>query len=163
MFFLRIESYKKGIVFSLIFNIFSKLLFLLNSIVIAYYFGTQLKMDIYFYLLATIALLINFVASLNQSVLIPESMRISEQESPERAILFLNFFLYLYLLIALIVTVVLYLTPIGLFTAISNFNKSSLTQNVELLYFAIPLCPMMLLTTFLSDVLISFKYLFNVV
>lgn len=44
----QFESYKKGIVLSTIFNILNKGLVFLSSLVVAFYFGTQLKTDIFF-------------------------------------------------------------------------------------------------------------------
>jgi peptidoglycan biosynthesis protein MviN/MurJ (putative lipid II flippase) len=154
----RSESYKKGIILSTGFNLFAKLIAFANSIVIAFYFGTQSKTDIYFYALATIGLLIAFVTTLDNSVLIPESIRIREQENQKKSQQFLTFFLYLYLAIGLFAITALSINPVHAFSAISKFDKSSLSANIELLYWIVPLCVLMLITTFLTDILASYKY-----
>jgi len=52
---LKTESYKKGIVISTGLNVIVKAILFLNSIVIAYYFGTSIDTDLYFYIFSTIS------------------------------------------------------------------------------------------------------------
>jgi putative peptidoglycan lipid II flippase len=154
----RSESYKKGIIFSTGFNFVTKLIGFAKSIVIAYYFGTQTKTDVYFYVIATIGLFVGFVTALDHSVLIPESIRIREQESEKKAQQFLTFFLHLYLIIGIIAIGVLLINPVKVFLTVSKFNEANLANNVELLYWLIPLCVLMLITTYLTDIMASYKY-----
>src|SRR6516162_8328368 len=94
--FLKVESYRKGILLSTVFNVFNKGLVFLNSLAIAYFFGTQLKVDLYFYAYNTVLLIVTFITSLNSSVVIPRSMHIRMQEKPETVYHYFNFFIYLY-------------------------------------------------------------------
>lgn len=154
----RSESYKKGIIFSTGFNFIAKLITFANSIIIAFYFGTQTKTDIYFYAIATIGLLVGFVATLDQAVLIPESIRIREQENEKKSQKFLTFFLYIYLAIGIVAIGILSIYPVKIFLSISKFDETSLMNNIELLYWMIPLCVLMLITNYLTDILASYKY-----
>jgi peptidoglycan biosynthesis protein MviN/MurJ (putative lipid II flippase) len=156
--FLKSESYKKGIVLSTTFNIFAKLVSFINSIIVAYYFGTQGKTDIYFYAIATIGMFIAFVTALDHSVLIPESMRIREQESNEKSMQFLNFFIYIYLGIGCFAIIILYINPVKIFSFVSKFDITILQSNIDLLYLIIPLCVLMLLTNYIVNILVSYKY-----
>jgi len=156
--FLRSESYKNGIVLSTGFNILAKLVSFINSIIVAYYFGTQGETDIYFYALATIGLLITFVTALDHSVLIPESIRIREQESGEKSMQFLNFFIYIYFGIGCLAVIILYINPVTIFSFISKFDTKVLQSNIDLLYLIIPLCVLMLLTNYIVNILVSYKY-----
>jgi peptidoglycan biosynthesis protein MviN/MurJ (putative lipid II flippase) len=155
---IRTESYKKGIALSTGFNFIAKLVSFANNILVAYYFGTQTKTDIYFYAIATVGLLISFVTSLDHSVLIPEAMRIREQESEKKSMQFLNFFLYIYAFIGLTVAAIIYINPVAVFTTVSNFDTAALQSNMLLLYLVISLCILMLITNYLVDILISYKY-----
>jgi peptidoglycan biosynthesis protein MviN/MurJ (putative lipid II flippase) len=155
---IRTESYKKGIALSTGLNFVAKLVMFANSILVAYYFGTQIKTDIYFYAIATITLLISFVTALDHSVLIPEAMRIREQESEKKSMQFLNFFLYIYLFIGLTFAAIIYINPVAVFTSVSKFDATALQSNVLLLYLIIPLCILMLITNYLVNVLVSYKY-----
>lgn len=155
---LRSESYKKGIIFSTGFNFVAKLITFSNSVIIAFYFGTQTNTDIYFYAIATISLLIGFTAALDHSVIIPESIRIREQENEKKSQHFLTFFLYVYLAIGIAAIGILSINPVKIFLSISKFDEQSLMNNIELLYWIIPLCVLMLTTTYLADILASYKY-----
>ncbi|HTQ66173.1 MAG TPA: hypothetical protein VMI12_15355, partial [Puia sp.] len=74
--FLQVESYKKGIVLSTVFNFFNKGLVFVNSLVVTYYFGIKAQTDIFFYLYNSIVLLGGFIMNFNSSVIIPESMKL---------------------------------------------------------------------------------------
>jgi peptidoglycan biosynthesis protein MviN/MurJ (putative lipid II flippase) len=155
---LKVESYRKGIVLSSIFNLFYKGLVFINSLLIAFYFGTQLKMDIYFYAYNTIVIVATFIASANSSVIIPESMRIRIQQGQKEANSFLNLFIYGYMLLTLLICLVFLVNPVRLFTAISKYDAELLSPQLQILYMAIPLLFMMPVVTLLTDILASYRY-----
>jgi putative peptidoglycan lipid II flippase len=156
--FLKIESFKRGILFSSAFNFLAKLLLFLQSIVIAYYFGTQAKTDIYFYCIATVTLVCVFINSLDTSILIPESMRLKEQESKEKSVDFLNFFIYCYVIIGTVFTAILLIFPVEIFGLFSKFDIHILRENRELLLMSMPLFVLMATTNLLVNILTSYKY-----
>ncbi|HZK64014.1 MAG TPA: lipid II flippase MurJ [Puia sp.] len=155
---LKVESYRKGIVLSTGFNILNKGLVFCNSLIVAYYFGTQLKTDIYFFVFGIIVLFNGFAAGLNSTVLIPESMRIRNQENEHEAMRFLNFFLLLYFAVSLFVILIFAANPVLAFSGISHFAKGGLRANSATLYLALPLFMVMTLTTLLTDILSSYKF-----
>ncbi|HEY4154456.1 MAG TPA: lipid II flippase MurJ [Puia sp.] len=155
---LKVESYRKGIVLSTVFNILNKGLVFCNSLIIAYFFGAQLKMDIYFYAYNTIVILAAFITSLNSSVLIPESMRLRAQESERRGMFFLNFFLYLYAAITIGVCLLFLINPVSALHAVSGFSRESLEQQARILYLAVPLIFLMPVTNLLTDIMTSYKF-----
>ena len=154
----KIESYQKGIAVSTFLNIIAKVILFLNSIIIAYYFGTQLKTDIYFYFITTVGLFAGLISGLNITVIIPESMRLKEQINEEISKHFITFFLYIYALICLFVTIVVILKPVFIFGLISKFTDVALQQHLSLLLMVLPLFSLIIITTFLTDVLASYKY-----
>lgn len=156
--FLKIESYKKGILFSSGFNFLSKASQFLQSIAIAYYFGTQATTDVFFYCYATIVLLAVFINNMDSSVLIPEAMRIREQSGDNASVEFLNFFIYLYLFIGILVCLGLYYSPVDILTSLSNFNKLVLEENISILLFVIPLFALTIFTNLLANILASYKF-----
>src|SRR6186713_549350 len=105
---IRSESYKKGTVLSVLFNIISKGILFLLTIIIARYFGSNIKTDIYFFVFATMVLFSGFINNIDTAVLIPESMRLRQQEGEEPAAAFLNFFLLIYFIIGIMFTVLMY-------------------------------------------------------
>lgn len=156
--FLRTESYKKGIFYSSGFNVLAKILTFSQGLVIAYYFGTKSETDVYFYCFSTITLISIYFGSMNHTVIIPEAMRIKVQNSDEDAMSFLNFFLGIYSFIIMLLTFILLINPIKIFSIISNFNSNLLNINKQLVLFSIPLLFLITLTTYLTDILTSYKY-----
>jgi putative peptidoglycan lipid II flippase len=156
--FLKVESYKKGIVLSTIFNIFNKALVFLNSLVIAYYFGTQLKVDLYFYAYNTVLLIVAFITSLNSSVLIPESMRLRVQKEGQEVIYFFNFFIYGYLALTALLCFLFFISPVNAFTTLSHYNPSILRAQAAILYMSVPLIMLMTITNMLADILTSYRF-----
>jgi peptidoglycan biosynthesis protein MviN/MurJ (putative lipid II flippase) len=71
---------------------------------------------------------------------------------------FLNFFLYIYLFIGLTVAAIIYINPVAVFTIVSKFDAAALQSNMLLLYLIIPLCILMLITNYLVNILVSYKY-----
>ena len=156
--FLRTESYKKGIVMSVGLNLLAKGLSFLTSLVLARYFGTGSGMDVYLYALLVVGLVVSFISSLNSAVIIPESMRLHEQESPAACAAFINFFLYLYAAAGLLITLIVFLAPVKVFLLFSRFDGALLAANSGLLKWSLPLFFLMLVANYLVDVLTSRKF-----
>jgi putative peptidoglycan lipid II flippase len=156
--FLKIESYRKGIVVSTVFNIINKGFVFLNTLVIAYYFGAQIKIDIYFYAYNTILIIAAFITNLNATVLIPESMRIRAVNSEKSAMLFINFFLYAYGLFTLMICLLFLIDPVHAFVTVSSFKASGLHENSKILLYAAPLVILIPIVNLLTDVLTSYKF-----
>lgn len=154
---LKIESYRKGIVYSTLLNLLNKVVGFVNNLIVAYFFGTQLKSDVYFYSFATLTLIASFLTNINGIVIIPEAMRIRVEDEKE-GMNFINFFLLLYLILGVVTTTVLYVIPVDSFTFFSKFNRSALDSNIEILLYIIPYFFFYIFTTFLLDILTSYKY-----
>lgn len=129
-----------------------------SNLLIAYYFGTKLNVDIYFYAYNTVLLIVTFITSLNSSVLIPESMRLRVSDHPENVMYFFNSFIYGYLLFTSLLCLPFFIHPVGAFTAISNYNAESLRSQQAILYMVVPLIILVALTTLLTDILASYKF-----
>ena len=152
------ESYKKGIALSTLYNVFNKGLVFCLSVLIAYFFGTQLKVDIYFYAYNTIVIFSTFMTSLNASILIPESMRLRSMEKEKEATIFLNFFLIVYFFIAFLICCLLIVDPTDFFSMISGFSKEALKDQKQIILLSIPLLFLIPVTNFLADILTSYRF-----
>ncbi|PKM98382.1 MAG: hypothetical protein CVU79_03465 [Elusimicrobia bacterium HGW-Elusimicrobia-3] len=155
---LKTESYRSGIALSVGFSLLAKLIALASSLVLAALFGTSGEMDVYLYVFFAAALVTTFISALNSSVIIPEAMRLAGQESEGVSREFLNFFLYAYGALGVAVSGVFLISPAAAFGAVSRFEPGLLAANSGLLYAALPLFPLMLVSGYLSDVLASRKY-----
>ena len=156
--FLRSESFKKGMLLSAGFNLFAKLIGFLNSLCIAYFFGTQASMDVYFFGIGTVTAVVGFFNSISQSVIIPEAMRLRTQVNEEVSRHFFNFTLYLHLAFFIIIVSLSLLSPIGLFKAISGFNNDILIHNISLLKALIISVFLSFFITYFTEILATFKY-----
>lgn len=155
---LRTESYRSGITLSIAFSLLAKLIALGYSLALAALFGTSAEMDVYLYVFFAASLVTTFLSSLNYGVLIPESMRLAGQEGEAASRGFLNFFLYAYAALGLAVSAVFLAGPVAAFTAVSRFDPDLLAANSGMLYAALPLFPLMLVSGYLADVLASRKF-----
>jgi putative peptidoglycan lipid II flippase len=156
--FFRIESYRRGIAISSVFNFVGKVIGFANSVIVAFYFGTQGKTDVYLYSLATLNIIAAFLTNLNGLVLIPESMRIREQEGLLNSMYFLNWFIIGFALIGAIFSLILLISPVESFIFFSKFDRNLLQENVNVLYCVIPMFTLSVLSSLLSDILVSFKF-----
>ena len=72
--------------------------------------------------------------------------------------LFLNFFLYAYACIALLVCLTIFLNPVGAFHAVSDFPRDSLQQQSRILYLSVPLIFLIPVINLLTDIMTSYKF-----
>ena len=155
---LKTESYQSGILFSTFFNLISKAVLFVNSVLIAFYFGAQEKTDVYFFVFSSITFIAYFFSALNTTVLIPESMRIREKEGDKMAMAFLNRFFYLLLTAGVLFIIVAFWKPIYIYGIFSKFPEGVLEANFNLLAVGIPILGMMILTNYCTEILASVKF-----
>ena len=161
MFFLRLikaESYKRGMLLSVVFNIISKGILFLLTIIIARYFGSNIKTDIYFFVFATMILFSGFINSIDTAVLIPESMRLRQHGGDAAAMGFLNFFLLIYFIIGVVFTVAMYFFGTAVFAAISKFAEADIETYRNYFWIGSLFFIFHVLTNYLNTVLTSLKY-----
>jgi putative peptidoglycan lipid II flippase len=155
---LRIESFRRGIVYSTALNVFARGLGFVTNIVIAHYFGAQTGTDVYFFVLATVTVVVTFVTSVNASVVIPESMRLLVHEGEEAAQGFVNLFLYSFGGIGITVSLLTAMVPVSFFSLFSGFADGVLADHRMTLMAGFPLFTLMMIANLLLDVLASRKF-----
>ena len=155
---IRSESYRRGTVFSVFFNILSKGILFLLTIIIARYFGSNIKTDIYFFVFGTMLLFSGFINNIDVAVLIPESMRLREREGNEAATAFLNFFLWIYLIIGILFTVTMYFFGTKIFGLISKFSEADILAYRNYFWAGSLFFIFHLLTNYINTILTSLKY-----
>jgi putative peptidoglycan lipid II flippase len=154
----KTESYRKGIIYSVFFNFIARGIAFLNALVVAFYFGNNSTTDLYFYILSFVTIITSFINGMDTYVLIPESLRLRHQESDKSAMRFLNFFLYLYVLLGVIIALIIVANPVGFYDLISKFGDQQLNDNVSLLYLSILLIMLMLITNLQVSIFASHRY-----
>ncbi|HPH84358.1 MAG TPA: lipid II flippase MurJ [Ferruginibacter sp.] len=155
---LKAESFRRGIVVSTALNIIIKAVLFLNTLVIAYYFGTSIDTDLYFYIFSTITLLAGLINGMDLAVILPEGMHIKVDKGMKDAIPFYNYFGYWYLLTGLVLFVLLFFFSVPIFSFVSAFKPSVLANHKLLLMLSSLLPVMMILSNYLTAVLTTLRY-----
>ena len=143
---------------SVLFNILSKGILFLLTIIIARYFGSNIKTDIYFFVFGTIVLLSGFINSIDTSVLIPESMRLREKEGEGTAQAFLNLFLLIYLITGIVFITVMYFLGTTVFGFISKFSESDILTYRSYFWLGSLFFIFQILTSYINSILTSLKF-----
>ena len=155
---IKSESYKKGATLSVLFNLFSKGILFLLTIIIARYFGSNIKTDIYFFVFGTMVLFSGFINSIDTAVLIPESMQLREKEGNDGASAFLNFFLAVYLLIGIVFIMLMYFFGTTVFGLISKFPEKDILLYRNYFWLGSLFFIFQILTNFINTILTSLKF-----
>jgi len=161
MIFLRLikaESYTRGIVLSVLFNIISKGILFLLTVIVARYFGSDIQTDIYFFVFSTMVLFSGFINNIDTAVLIPESMRLREKEGDDKAAAFLNFFLLIYILIGIGFTGIMYFFGTTVFGLISKFPEQVIITYRNYFWLGSFFFIFHVITSYLNNILTSLKY-----
>ena len=145
-------SYKQGAALSIGSTFIWKLLSFVNSILIAFYFGTRTKCDVYFYIIFIAGLAALFFTSLNSNVIIPQAIYL-KKEKEKSAQNFLNFILLLYIAILVLILLAGLFFPIEIFSVISNFSMDILSQDILILRLAFLYLCAYILCYFILDIM----------
>jgi putative peptidoglycan lipid II flippase len=156
---LKTESYSKAIIYSTSLNIMAKGLYFLNTLIIAFFFGTSVSTDIYFFVISmAILITTGMLNGIDGIILIPRAMQLREKEGDAASRFFLNFFLLLYFFIGVIIFLVAIASPVLFYSSFSKFGSLALQQNQNLLYAGAALIFFQLLNNFSGAILSSYKY-----
>jgi putative peptidoglycan lipid II flippase len=155
---LKKQSFQTGILLSTVFNFLSKGLLFGQSILIAFFFGTNDETDIYFFFNSTILLVSNMVNSLDSSVLIPESMILREKFSNETAMGFLNSFIIYYIAFTSFVVFIFFVFQSQILLTFTEFPTHVLATNKDIVFLSLPLFLLTIVTAFLINIVTSYRY-----
>lgn len=153
----KIESTNKAIASSMFFSLLAKALNFIQMLVISYAFGLQRSTDILFYMLSTVLLLTYFVTAVNSQVIIPEAIRIRNTVSEDKSKEFILHIYYIYLFIGIIGTLILLACPAKLMALFSKFGIDDIQANVNILMYIIPNFLLIIINTYCSSVLNSYR------
>jgi putative peptidoglycan lipid II flippase len=155
---MKASSFRKGVFFSLVFNVVSKGLVFLVNFFIAFYFGANDSTDIYFFCLTSILLVVTFISNMNTTVIVPQAMLLEESEGVNSFYGLVNrYFLLLFFTLSLLAVTLLF-NPVLILSAISGFSTITLKEHSSLIQLAIPVLILQSISTVLNDLLASRRY-----
>lgn len=129
-----------------------KLVSFANALLIALYFGAGKQTDVYFYLMMAMGFGVTFLQRMNAAVVIPEAMAL-EAKKPLSGRALLNGFLYFYIGLLVLLSVLGFGMPLGLAGAFSRFEISQLAADRLMISLCFVLFGLQLLTAYLTAVL----------
>ncbi|MDR0646389.1 MAG: hypothetical protein LBG46_05450 [Elusimicrobiota bacterium] len=150
------SSYKQGTIFSVGFTAISKVFSFALSLMVAYRLGANAQTDIYFFLILIIAISCGWLQSVNVNIVIPEFMYLREKDAGG-AFAFVNFFLYAYLAVAVLIIVFCIFLPQTALSAMSHFDARDIARNANLAAFAAFYFSTSFIMTFLISLAESYK------
>jgi peptidoglycan biosynthesis protein MviN/MurJ (putative lipid II flippase) len=107
----------------------------------------------------SVALIIsNIINGNDYLILIPEAMKLRERESNKSSQKFLNFFLYSYACIGILLAFLIIGSPVVFYSIFSKFERSILAENSKILYIGSAIIIFQLLNNFLNAILSSYKF-----
>ena len=134
---LKTESFARGMWLSVVFNILAKGILFLLTILLAAYFGSNIKTDIYFFVYGSMVLLAGFINAIDHAVLIPQSMRLRQSDGDAAAMAFLNYFFRIYIFIGLAFVVLMYFLEQGYSGGCLNSRRLILSCTEIIFYWAL--------------------------
>jgi peptidoglycan biosynthesis protein MviN/MurJ (putative lipid II flippase) len=155
---IKSETYKKGMLLSVIFNGIAKFILFILTIYIARLFGTNIKTDIYFFIYSVVLLFAAFINTIDTTVLIPESMRLREASGQDAAMSFLNYFIRLYFFIGIFFILIVILFGTKIFSSISRFAVSDINTYKNYFILGAFYFFFQVLINYINAILVSLKY-----
>lgn len=155
---LKGETYKKGIIYSSLFNVGGKSIAFIQQWLIGFYFGTHSDTDVFFFTYNIILFLSYFFLNYTTSVLIPEGIKIRNQVSDNDSKRFLNTYILLYCIIGLTLSVLSLFGTEKIFAAISSFPSQIISDNITLIRWCIPLIFLNIVVSIMTEILAAYKY-----
>lgn len=155
---LKNETYRQGIINSSIFNVVGKSAAFVQQWLIGYYFGVGSSSDVFFFTYNIILFVSFFFLNFTTSVLIPEGMKIRNQESDEKSKQFFNSYIITYALIGIVLMIVVCCMPRFLMGVVSSFDDKVIESNIALVRWCIPVVFLNLVVSIISEILVSYKY-----
>jgi putative peptidoglycan lipid II flippase len=152
------EPFVRGIVLSSSYNLVSKIVIFGTSLLLAKYFGAELKTDLFWFLYNTLWLLLTIFSSVHIAVIVPEAIHIREKEGGDKAMVFFTFFFYVFAIISITLMALLLIDPISSISVISKYDFAILNEYRSMIYCFAPLFPLILVTQYIIDVLNAYRY-----
>ena len=150
-------SYQKGTVLAVGATFVWKAISFVNALLLALYFGASRQTDIYFYLIILTGVGVAFLQRLNQTVLIPEAMFLTQQDKSAGE-KFATMWLYIYVLAGFIIALISLICPEQIWAVLSRFGGKLLAQDKALLVWALWVFALQIITYYLTAVAEMYKF-----
>ena len=155
---IRSNSTSKSVFFSTFFSLVARMFSFVQAMIVSYYFGATKSTDFLFFCVSITLLLPGLFNSINQSVIVPNAIRIREKKSEEESRRFISYIYFLYAAAGLLVCILISLMPEEFMQLVSKFKKPDVEENIRIVQLIIPTFFFTLTNSYLLDVFNSYKY-----
>ena len=155
---LKVDTYKKGAIYSAGLSVVVKFIAFIQNFLIAYFLGAGTGTDIYFYLFGCIIAVCEIVQTVVSSALIPYSMQLRSQDSPQEENRCLNAFLYTVACVMAVLTVIAMAGGEECIRLLSHFQEEDIRMHAQLLYILLPVSLPYVFNIIFAEILASYKY-----
>ena len=150
-------SYKKGAALAIGATFVWKAISFANALLLALYFGASRQTDVYFYLIILTGVGMAFLQRLNQTVLIPEAMFLTQQDKTTGQ-QFTTMWLYIYIAMGIIVCLISVSCPEQIWRVLSRFGEKLLAHDKALLMWALWVFALQIITYYLTAIAEMYKF-----
>ncbi len=150
-------SYKKGAALAIGATFVWKAISFANALLLALYFGASRQTDVYFYLIILTGVGVAFLQRLNQTVLIPEAMFLTQQDKTTGQ-KFATMWLYIYVVLGIIVCLISVSCPEQIWRLLSRFGEKLLAHDKALLTWALWVFALQIISYYLIAVAEMYKF-----
>lgn len=147
----------KSVFFSTFFSLIARLLSFVQAIIVSHYFGATKSTDFLFFMISITMLLPGLFSNINQSVIIPNAIKIRENKSSDESKAFLLYIYIFYIILGIIVCTLVAVVPEQFMGLASKFSPEDIHENRLIILLTIPTFFTILTTSFILNVFESYK------
>ncbi len=151
-------STSKSVFYSTFFSLIARAFSFVQAMIVSYYFGATKSTDFLFFCISITMLLPGLFNNINQSVIVPNAIRIREYKSEEESRSFISYIYALYVLVGALVCAVTFIMPERFMLAVSKFAIADIQQNILIVKLIIPTFFFTLTNSYLLDVFNAYRY-----
>jgi putative peptidoglycan lipid II flippase len=155
---IKSNSTSKSVFFSTFFSLIARVFSFVQAMIVSYYFGATKSTDFLFFCVSITMLLPGLFSSINQSVIVPNAIRLREKKSEEESRRFVSYIYFLYVIAGIAVCAVISMIPEEFMQLVSKFDRPDVKENLRIVQLIIPTFFFTLTNSYLLDVFNSYKY-----
>lgn len=155
---MKSKSTSKSVFFSTFFSLIARIFSFAQAMIVSYYFGATKSTDFLFFCVSITMLLPGLFNNINQSVIVPNAIRIREKKSEEESRGFISGVYLFYLITGVIVCAVISFMPEDFILMVSKFDRAAVKENIQIIKIIIPTFFFIVANSYLLDIFNSYKY-----
>jgi putative peptidoglycan lipid II flippase len=155
---IKSNSTSKSVFFSTFFSLIARVFSFVQAMIVSCYFGATKSTDFLFFCISITMLLPGLFNCINQSVIVPNAIRIREKKSEEDSRRFISTIYFLYLVAGILICAAISLVPEEFMLLVSKFERPDVKENIRIVQLIIPTFFFTLTNSYLLDIFNSYKY-----